>query len=178
MFSGGAFTVSAQSDQNFLVVTPASGQTPAAVAVSINTAGLRAGTLSGQVVIAPAGSPSSSATVPVTLNVEAPPAPQLQVSPPQFSLNAVQGAAATHLQLAVLNAGGGTLNFTAQLRFLSGTNWASLDSTSGTATFAAPRIGGHHDQFRAAQSGHLPSRGCHSSTRARIRARRAASFSP
>ena len=74
----------------------------------------------------------------VTLNVEAPPGPQLQISPPQFNINAVQGAPATHLQLAVLNAGGGTLNFSAQLRFLSGTNWASLDSNSGAATFAAP----------------------------------------
>ncbi len=139
IFSGGAFSVAVTSDQNFLIATPASGQTPATITVSINTAVLRAGaTLGGRVVIAPVGSPSSSVTVPVTLNVEAPPLPQLQIAPTQFSINAVQGASATRLQLAVLNVGGGTLNFTAQLRFLSGANWASLDSNSGTAFFGSP----------------------------------------
>jgi uncharacterized protein (TIGR03437 family) len=139
VFSGGSFTVSATSDQNFLVAAPLTGQTPAALTVSINISGLRAaGTLNGQVAIALASSPSTTSTVPVMLTVVAPPPAQLQISPPRFSLSTLQGAPATHLQLAVLNDGGGTLNYTASLKFVSGANWASLDNTSGSAPFGAP----------------------------------------
>jgi uncharacterized protein (TIGR03437 family) len=139
VFSGGSFTVSVTSDQSFLVAAPLTGQTPASVTVSINISGLRAaGTLNGQVVIALASSPSTTSTVPVMLTVVAPPPPLLQISPPRFSLNTLQGAPATHLQLAVLNDGGGTLNYTASLKFVSGTNWASLDNSSGAAIFGTP----------------------------------------
>jgi uncharacterized protein (TIGR03437 family) len=138
VFNGGAFTVSARSDQNFLVATPAGGTTPAAVTVAINTANVREGTLNGQVVIALSATPSITATVQVTLTVTQPGPPQPQLSPSILSLSAVQGAPPTHLQLAVLNTGGGTLNFTAQLQFVSGSGWASLDNNSGAATFLVP----------------------------------------
>src|SRR5262249_33177106 len=52
VFPGGAFPAPVRSDQNFLVASPAGGQSPATITVSINISGLRAGTLSGQVVIA------------------------------------------------------------------------------------------------------------------------------
>ena len=89
VFSGSvssAFSVSVRSDQNFLVATPASGQTPAPITLTVNIAGLSAGTLAGQVTITGGG---STATVTVTLTVVNPGGPNSRsrlrssVSPPR-----------------------------------------------------------------------------------------------
>jgi uncharacterized protein (TIGR03437 family) len=136
VFSGGAFT--AKTDQGFILLRPPSGNAPGVVTVLISTTGLTAGTFTANVTITQSAAPGSSYTVQVTLTVEQPPPPRLSLSPDRFSLNFVQGSPATHLQLVVLNAGGGAINFSAQLNVQYGGPWATLDNTTGTATSAAP----------------------------------------
>jgi uncharacterized protein (TIGR03437 family) len=129
-------SVTVRSDQNFLSATPTSAQSPAAIALSVNTAVLgAAGTLTGQAIISGG---NSSVTVNVTLTVVNPGGPQMQIAPELFSLTATQGAPASRLQLTIFNHGSGTLNFSLQLRLLLGNNWLSLDGTRGTATFSSP----------------------------------------
>ena len=67
-----AFTATASSTGNWLVVSPASGTTPGTVNVSINTAGLSTGTYTGTVLVAGSGGAPGSTSVNVTLNVTAP----------------------------------------------------------------------------------------------------------
>ena len=138
IFNGSAstpFSVAVRSDQNFLTATPTAGQTPAAVSLGVNTAGLRAGTLNGQAMISGGG---SNTAVNVTLTVINPGGPQLQIAPEQFSLTLTPSAPALRRQLTVFNTGGGTLNFSLQARTLSGGDWLVLDGTRGTATFGSP----------------------------------------
>ena len=66
------FTATASSTGNWLVVSPASGTTPATVNVSINIAGLSTGTYTGTVLVAGSGGAPGSTSVNVTLNVSAP----------------------------------------------------------------------------------------------------------
>jgi uncharacterized protein (TIGR03437 family) len=67
-----AFTATASSTGNWLVVSPASGTTPGTVNVSINTAGLSTGTYTGTVLVSGSGGAPGSTSVNVTLNVTAP----------------------------------------------------------------------------------------------------------
>ncbi len=67
-----AFTATASSTGNWLVVSPTSGTTPGTVNVSINTAGLATGTYTGTVLVAGSGGAPGSTSVNVTLNVTAP----------------------------------------------------------------------------------------------------------
>src|SRR5262249_12222187 len=76
------FTVTASttpSGGTWLSATPASGNAPASVSVSVNAGTLAPGQYAGQVVIASAGANGSPITVPVVLNVLAP--SSLTVSP-------------------------------------------------------------------------------------------------
>ena len=57
------------SGGNWLSVSPGSGSTPGAVTVSVNAAGMLAGTYRGTVTIASPGAGNTSATVAVTLNL-------------------------------------------------------------------------------------------------------------
>ena len=68
--SGVAFTATATSTGNWLVVTPATGTAPGTVNVSINKDNISAtGTLNGTVLVAATGGTPGSTTVNVTLNV-------------------------------------------------------------------------------------------------------------
>ena len=66
----GAFTATATSTGNWLVVTPTTGTAPGTANVSINTANITStGTLNGTVVVAATGGATGSTTVNVTLTV-------------------------------------------------------------------------------------------------------------
>jgi uncharacterized protein (TIGR03437 family) len=69
-----AFTASA-SGGSWLSVSPASGTTPANLSISVNPAGLLAGTYSGNITIDSTGASNSPQSIPITLNVSAPPLP-------------------------------------------------------------------------------------------------------
>ncbi|HEX8245244.1 MAG TPA: choice-of-anchor D domain-containing protein, partial [Longimicrobium sp.] len=94
---GGALTWTASEPVAWLVGSPAggtlnAGQT-ASLELSVNTAGLAAGTYTGIITVTAPGAPNSPQTVPVTLTVSAaPPSPVLGVSPASLSFNAQQGS--------------------------------------------------------------------------------------
>jgi uncharacterized protein (TIGR03437 family) len=67
-----AYSATAASTGNWLVVSPATGTTPGTVNVSISTTGLSTGTYTGTVLVAGTGTASGSTTVNVTVNVTAP----------------------------------------------------------------------------------------------------------
>ena len=67
-----AYTVTASSTGNWLVVSAASGTTPGSVNVSVNPASLSAGIYNGTVTVAGTGGAAGSTAVSVTLNVTAP----------------------------------------------------------------------------------------------------------
>jgi outer membrane protein assembly factor BamB len=65
----GTLIFTANSNQPWLSVSPASGTATQAESVSVSTTGLAAGTYSGQIVITATGATGSPVTIPVTLNV-------------------------------------------------------------------------------------------------------------
>ena len=66
---GGVLSWSATDDQPWLSVSPASGTAPSSATVSVNTAGLAAGTYNATITITATGATNSPRTVPVTLTV-------------------------------------------------------------------------------------------------------------
>jgi len=68
----GTFSASATSVGNWLSITPNSGTSPSALTVSVNPAGLSAGSYNGSVSVVGTGTSSGSSTVSVTLTVTAP----------------------------------------------------------------------------------------------------------
>ncbi|MCC6537200.1 MAG: hypothetical protein IT162_06595, partial [Bryobacterales bacterium] len=109
-----ALAFSAASNQAWLSVTPNSGATPGAVSVSVNPAGLAAGTYSGAVTLTPP-SPSTPVSIPVTLTVTAAPVtPQLATAPAALAFNAEIGAAAPAARaVTVTSTTSAVLSFTA-----------------------------------------------------------------
>jgi uncharacterized protein (TIGR03437 family) len=70
--TGGTFSATASSSGNWLVVSPTSGTSPTTVTVSVNPAGLTAGTYNGSVTVTGTGTSTGSTTVTVSLVVTAP----------------------------------------------------------------------------------------------------------
>ena len=66
---GGTLTWSASSNQTWLTLSATSGTAPSSVTVSVNSAGLAAGTYNATITITATGATNSPCTVPVTLNL-------------------------------------------------------------------------------------------------------------
>ena len=66
-----SFSAQAQSS-GWLSVTPVNGTAPASLTVSVNTANLPAGTLTGSIIVTGTNGAIGTVTIPVTLNVTAP----------------------------------------------------------------------------------------------------------
>jgi hypothetical protein len=130
--TGAATTYTAvASGGTWLSVTPASGGTSGSAGVSVNTAGLAAGSYSGSVAITAAGSTSSPMTVPVTLNVTAA-TPVLTVSPASLSFAYQIGGTAPSAQ--ALTIGGAATSYTVAA---SGGTWLSVTPASGGTSGSA-----------------------------------------
>jgi uncharacterized protein (TIGR03437 family) len=135
--AGLAFTAS--SSAAWLSVNPSSGSMPAVLGVSVNPASLSEGTHQGTITIAAPYAVPSAATVAVTLMLGVgAPAPLLAVDTQNVSFAATQGSGALTQQLNVLNAGGGSLSFTASATTTSGGSWLSISAGNGTATPSSP----------------------------------------
>jgi uncharacterized protein (TIGR03437 family) len=130
-------TATAASGNTWLTVAQSAAQTPVALTISVQ-AGLAAGTYSGQIALSTAKGGPNVATIPVNYTVAAPQSATLQVSPDTLTFSSAQGGLPIQQALAVSNAGGGALNYNAQITAQSGGNWLTLQSTSGTATAGAP----------------------------------------
>lgn len=125
---GGSLSFTASDDASWLSVTPASGSAPRDLGVSVDTAGLAAGSYSATVTVTSAGTTGSPKQIPVTLTVAA--APALSVTPASLSFSATSGGASPATKtLSVANTGGGTLSFTA----LDDATWLSVTPASGVA---------------------------------------------
>jgi sugar lactone lactonase YvrE len=124
---------SAVSGGNWLSVSPANGQTPATISVSVNASNLAAGTYEGAIYIAAPGASAPSITVSVSLTVSGTQPASLAVQPTSLSFRSAAGGAAPAAQsLSIANAGGGTLTWTAQVS--SGSAWLSISPTSGAVS--------------------------------------------
>ncbi len=126
---GGAATTYtvAVSGGTWLSVSPSSGGTSGSASVSVNPAGLAAGSYSGSVTITAAGSTGSPKTVPIALNITVG-APTLTVSPASLSFAYQTGGATPAAQSIAI--GGGPLNYRATV---SGGAWLSVSPAGGTA---------------------------------------------
>ncbi len=114
---------------------PAASATPSSVVVSVNPSGLIAGTYTSSVTISSAL--AASISVPVSLIVVNA-APKLSVAPATQSFTLNQGSGAAAGQVMISNAGGGTLQYSAQASAGQG-NWRMLSGAgSGTATPSTP----------------------------------------
>ena len=123
-----SFTAAASSTGNWLSATPASGSTPATLAVSVSPAGLGAGTYTGSVVLTAgtSGSPQTVLTVSLTVTTAA------TVSASPTSLNfAYQsfGSLPASQSLQVSASGNAAVSFAAQS---SNSAWLSVTPASGT----------------------------------------------
>ena len=121
-----AFGVSVSSVGGWLAVSPASGSTPATLAVSANPAGLAPGSYSGSVAIA---GPAGTQSVPVTLVVTASPA--LAVNPASLTFVYTIGGAAPAAQSLAISGATSGVSFTASAA--SAGNWLVAGASSGVA---------------------------------------------
>jgi uncharacterized protein (TIGR03437 family) len=96
----------------------------ASLTVSVNLAGLGAGTYSGSISLASTGASNTPLAVPVTLTVSA---PQIQVAPSSLSFTAMQGGANPAAQTVSASLQPlGSAAFTATASTVSGGSWLSV----------------------------------------------------
>ena len=126
---GGTLGWTAATNQSWLTVSSASGTAPSTVTVSVNTAGLAAGSYSGTVTVSAPGASNTPQTVAVSLTVTSIP-PVIGLSAASFNFTGQQGGANPAGQsLSISNSGGGTLGWTAA----TNQSWLTVSSASGTA---------------------------------------------
>jgi len=129
---GGAlsWTVSA-NNTTWLSLSPLSGTGAGSSTVTVNTAGLAAGTYTGTITISAVGASNSPRTVPVTLTVTVAASPTISRSPATLTFSGTQGGANPASQAVnITNSGTGSLTWTAT----DNANWLTLTPASGTGT--------------------------------------------
>jgi uncharacterized protein (TIGR03437 family) len=130
----GTLNWSATASAAWLSVSPASGTAPSTLSVSASPAGLSAGTYTGTIQITSTGASNSPVSVSVTLSVTAA-TPALAVAPQTLTFNyTVDGAMPAAQNVAITNAGAGTLAWTAS----SSSFWISVSPASGSAPATLP----------------------------------------
>ena len=139
----------------WLSTNPVSGTAPSTTTLSVNTAGLTAGSYSGSITLSATG--AANVVVPVTLQVNAS-TPIIHVSPTSLTFNAQVGASNPPGQaVQVTNSGAGTLTW----NLSASTSWLSANPTSGTApstmnvlvNIAGLAVGTYHGNVNFSGSG-------------------------
>lgn len=118
---------STNSGGNWLTVTPVSGQTPANLTVSVNTAGLTPGSYSGTITLTPPSGAGGALQVPVTLTVNA--SPTLNVTPASIAFYYQIGGAPPAQQTLSLASPGASIAFS--LTAGSPSNWLVVTPVGG-----------------------------------------------
>ena len=126
-----AFTVSAQSTQNWLSVTPTAGTTPGQLIVSADPTGLPPATYDGSLTIASNQTSNPALTVPVRLVVGQ--AQTLAVTPLSLLFNSTVGDVAPASQMITLTPSAGTVDFKVTAEFTGSVPWLTLTPSGGTA---------------------------------------------
>jgi uncharacterized protein (TIGR03437 family) len=131
-------SVATSSGGSWLAVASNAGATPGTVVVSVtNLASLSPGPYQGTITVQPADSSMPAQTVTVTLQILSS-QPQLSVSTTDLRLSVNAGNPAVSGAVAVQNAGGGTLNYTASA---GGASWLSITcGGQGSATSSSPGL--------------------------------------
>ena len=125
----GTLSWTATSTATWMTVTPASGTAPSALSVSVSPDALTAGTYTGSIQIAAANASNTPLSIGVTLTVTQAPA-ALAVAPRVLNFQYAYGGALPPAQnLAISNAGGGTLAWTAS----TSAYWLAVSAASGSA---------------------------------------------
>ena len=125
-------TASTNSGGNWLTVAPASSATPSTLTITVNQAGLAAGTYSGTVTITSNGVSNSPRTVTVTLTVTTAALPALTVAPTSLTFTAQAGGTAPAAQSLSVTSSGAQVNLSATASTASGGNWLSVAPASST----------------------------------------------
>jgi len=124
----------ATSSAAWLSVSPASGNTPASVSVSVNITGLAAGSYTAQVSFTSGG--STPATVSVSLNVSETPA-VIGASPAALQFSTSAGINPASQNLTVSNLGGGILSWLATVGYTTTSGWLAISPPGGNAPTTA-----------------------------------------
>lgn len=130
---GASWTAAVRLDNGtgWLSVRPASGATPAVLQVSVNSSSLAAGTYTGTISISASGAATQSASI--RLTVAAGGTPKLALDQVFLTFRATEGSSNPSPQvIAVSNAGGGTLNWSASVQTSTGGSWLAVSPASGT----------------------------------------------
>jgi uncharacterized protein (TIGR03437 family) len=118
------------SGGNWLVFSPATGNTPVDVFVSANSGGLPAGSYSGVLTVSAQGVSNSPLSIPVTLNVGS----QISTSPTSLSFNYQAGSSTMPgaQSLAVNSTTNTAVPYNVSVQMTSGGSWLLVNPTSGT----------------------------------------------
>jgi Viral BACON domain len=133
----------AASGGTWLMAT-GSATTPGNVSVSVNPAGLNAGTYNGSVTVTSATASNSPQTVPVTLTVAAappPPSPTLMISPTSLAFSYTQGGTAPAAKTLSVSSSGTALSY---MVAASGGTWLMAigsGTTSGSVSVSVNPAG-------------------------------------
>jgi uncharacterized protein (TIGR03437 family) len=133
-----AATATTAAGGAWLAVTPSNGtvsaSSPTALTITITPGSLAAGVYSGAISLKSPDNTDPPIVIPVTLLVSNP-VPVILISQTGLTYQSVQGAGNPLSQdIAILNVGQGTMNWTATAQTLSGNNWLSISPASGTVT--------------------------------------------
>ena len=142
--SGTALSYTVAASGGTWLMATGSGTTPGNVSVSVNPAGLNAGTYNASVTVTSATASNSPQTVPVTLTVAAAtpaPSPTLMISPTSLAFSYTQGGTAPAAKTLSVSSSGTALTYTVSM---SGGSWLTAKgggTTPGSVSAAVNPTG-------------------------------------
>ncbi len=145
--TGSAIAWTASENTPWLSLSPSSGSTPGRLTLTVNPAGLAAGTYNGLITLSAPSAANNPKYIPVSLTLSAPvsSSPVIGYAPANLTFSGMAGGANPTAQtLSITNAGTGTLSWSAgdnaawlTLTPGSGTNAGSVTANVNTAGMAA-----------------------------------------
>ncbi|MEZ5402206.1 MAG: hypothetical protein R2729_21205 [Bryobacteraceae bacterium] len=126
----------ATADAPWIQLSLANGNTPTAVAISVDPTNLAPGSYSGVVTIAAPLASAPALTVAVSAAISGAQPPKLSITKTNVQFAFLRGGDAGTETLAVANEGGGELEFAAAVETKSGGNWLTVTPANGAASAA------------------------------------------
>jgi trimeric autotransporter adhesin len=137
--TGLAFSVGKSPSADWLVIGAGGGATPQLINVRVDPANLSPGNYQATITITSPQAATMNTNIAVTLQVAPGDVPKLAVNKAALSFTFPSNPAASQTQtVRVLNAGSGSLAFTASAQASTGSNWLSVSPASGLATPQSP----------------------------------------
>jgi uncharacterized protein (TIGR03437 family) len=133
---------SASANVNWVTITPSSGHGDTPLVISASGTGLTQGVKTGLISVTSSSTGTTiTSQIAVSITVQAQQNATLAVSPTVVSLTAVTSGSPVQGLVNVYNAGGTTLNWTAQAVAANSGHWLSITPTSGSSTTASQLAG-------------------------------------